>query len=48
MGRAFAEVGVDVAAQLAGQIRDGSEDAACDHIRLDSCKPEFFLAELDE
>lgn len=38
-------IGVDVAAQLASQIRDGSEDAARDHLALDSGKPEFDLVQ---
>jgi hypothetical protein len=38
-------IGVDVAAQFSGQIRDGGEDAACDHIALDSSEPEFDLVE---
>ena len=38
-------IGVDVAAQLASQIRDGSEDAACNHLALDSGKPKFDLVQ---
>lgn len=36
-------MGVDVAAQLAGEVSDGSEDSACDDLTLDFGEPEFDL-----
>jgi hypothetical protein len=36
-------IGIDIAAQFAGQICDGSEDATFDNFALDFRKPEFDL-----
>lgn len=44
-GPCIGGVCVDVAAQFAGQVGDGSEDAPCDHIALDSGKPKFDLVQ---
>ena len=44
-GPGIGGIGIDVAAELTGQIRDGSEYAAGDDLALDLGEPEFNLVE---
>jgi hypothetical protein len=44
-GACICRVGVDVSAELPRQVEDGSEDAACNHVTLNLCEPEFNLVE---
>jgi hypothetical protein len=47
-GLCVSRISAEVAAQFAGEVGDGGEDAACDHVPLDLCEPQFNLIQLDE